>query len=177
MPALHYSFWLVPEESDLKYFQSIINGLAERFDTVPFSPHVTLYSGLLPATVTVPQVCETLAAIAPIELEIAQLSYEARFSKTLYVQLRQTSPFTQLVTRLVDEIPQAQMPMLDPHISLLYHNSLDIATKQALISSITLPQSTIWFNQIQVINAPKNFETQEHVASLRCVHSQRLTLL
>ena len=177
MPASHYSFWLVPQESDLKYFQAIINRLAERFDTVPFSPHVTLYSGPLPTTIPVSQVCGTLAAISPIELEIAQLSYEARFSKTLYVQLHQTSLFTQLVMRLVHGIPQAQMPMLDPHISLLYHNSLDMATKQALIPSIPLPESTIWFNQIQVIATPKNFETQEHVASLRCVHSQRLTSL
>ncbi|ESA35239.1 cyclic phosphodiesterase-like domain-containing [Leptolyngbya sp. Heron Island J] len=174
MPDAYYSFWLIPQEPDLDNFQAIINSLAERFGTVPFSPHVTLYSGPFPAAVTIEQVCATLAAIAPIALEVVKFSYESRFSRTLYVQLTQALPFTQLVSRLVDSIPGAQMPVLDPHISLLYHN-LDIATKHSVIGSISLPRSTIRFNQVQVIATPKNFETQDHVASLRCVHSQWLT--
>jgi hypothetical protein len=174
MAASYYSFWLVPQEPDLTYLQGIINTLAKRFDTVSFCLHVTLYSGLLPSSVDVKHVCTALSSTESMELEVIGLNHEARFSKTLYVQLNQTALLADLVNRLVAAIPSAQSPTLDPHLSLLYHD-LDAATQQTLTASITLPQPTIRFNQIQVIAAPQNFETQVHVASLRCVHSQLLT--
>lgn len=174
MATSYYSVWLVPQAPDLTYFQGLINTLAERFGTVPFCPHVTLYSGLLPPAVDVNQMCAALAAAGPIELEAIGLRHESRFSKTLYVQLNQTAALTRLVNCLVHAIPKAQQPELDPHLSLLYH-SLEAVTKQTLIDTITLPRATIQFNQLQVIAAPQNFETQEHVANLRCVHSQLLT--
>ncbi len=173
MAASYYSFWLVPQEPDLTFFQHIINTLAERFSTVSFCPHVTLYSGPLPATVDVKQVCASLSLTESMGLEVIHLSHEVRFSKTLHVQLRQTPSLSQLVNRLVAAIPKAQLPVLDPHLSLLYHH-MDTGTRQTLAESITLPRSTIQFNQVQAIAAPENFETQAHVASLRCVHSQLL---
>ncbi len=175
MTASYYSFWLVPQEPDLAYFQGIINTLAERFGTVSFCPHVTLYSGVLTSSVDVEQVCAALSSMELMELEVVNLNYEARFSKTLYVQLHPAPSLAELVNRLVVAIPNAQPPVLDPHLSLLYH-SLDEATKQTLTESITLPHPTIQFNQVQVIAAPQRFETQDHVASLRCVHSQLLNL-
>ena len=175
MVVSYYSFWLVPQEPDLTYFQDLINGLAERFKTEPFYPHVTLYSGSLPASLAVTAVVKGLSLTQPIELEVITLNYETHFSKTLYVQLKQTVDFTQLVRDLVTAIPDAPQPRLDPHLSLLYHR-LDAVTQQTLTETITLPRSTIQFDQIQVIAAPQNFETQSHVASLRCVHSKLLTL-
>ena len=109
-------------------------------------------------------------------LEVVKLNHEDRFSKTLYVQLKQTPWLTELVNRLVTALPHVQPPILDPHLSLLYHR-LEPTTQQTLTASITLPRPTIQFNQVQVIAAPQNFETQAHVASLRCVHRQLLTPL
>ena len=174
MSASYYSFWLVPQSPDLDYLQGIVNTLAKQFGTVSFCPHVTLYSGAVPATVDLQKVCAHLSA-RPVELAISQLGYESRFSKTLYIQLRPSSTLAQLVSRLVAAIPNAQAPTLDPHVSLLYCNGLDTATKQTLSNTINLSQSTIRFDHIQVISAPQNFETQTHVSKLRCVHSQRLT--
>ena len=174
MSAYYYSFWLVPQEPDLANFQGIINTLAERFGTVPFCPHVTLYSGELPPSIEVGSWLEkVLQPVGPMELAIANLTYEYRFSKTLFVQLNQTPLLVQLVNRLVSAIPNAQLPPLDPHLSLLYH-SLDNAIKQDLAEKITLPRPSIWFDQVQAIAAPYTFETQDHVASLRCIHSQLL---
>ncbi len=175
MSASYYSFWLVPQEPDLANFQGIINTLAECFGTVPFCPHVTLYSGALPPSVEVGRLLETvLQPVEPVELAIANLTYEPRFSKTLFVQLNQTPLLVQLVNRLVSAIPDAQLPPLDPHLSLLYH-SLDNTIKQGLAEKITLTRPSIWFDQVQAIAAPYTFETQAHVASLRCVHTQLLT--
>lgn len=156
----------------MEYFQTIINSLSERFSTIPFCPHVTLYSGLLPPIVDIKQVCATLP-LQSMELDVVGLSQASRFSKTLYVQLSLSDALRHLVGRLVAAIPDAQQTDLDPHLSLLYH-SLDDATKQTLMETITLPQSTIQFNQVQVISAPQNFETQEHVSRLRHVYSQFL---
>lgn len=175
MSPSYYSFWLVPQEPDLKYFQDLINTLAKRFNTVPFCPHVTLYSGPFPATVDVRQVCAALP-MSTIELEIVNLAYEARFSKTLYVQLQLLPTITQLVNCLIATIPNARPSVLAPHISLLYHR-LEVVAQQELAATITLPRPMVRFNQIQAIAAPENFETQEHVASLRCVHRQLMTTL
>ncbi|MBX2865650.1 MAG: hypothetical protein KTR27_19020 [Leptolyngbyaceae cyanobacterium MAG.088] len=174
MAASYYSFWLVPQDPDLSYFQGVINTLARRFGTVSFTPHVTLYSALVSSSVDVKQVCEALPLSEPLVLDVVNVSYGARFSKTLYVQLNQTPSLANLVNRLVSAIPDAQLPTLDPHLSVLYHR-LDVATKQGLTDSISLPRSTIQFNQVQAIAAPETFETQEHVASLRFVYSRLLT--
>lgn len=172
MSVPYYSLWLVPQEPDLAYFQAIINRLAKRFDTLPFCPHVTLYSGPLPPAIDLQQVCAALPA-KPLVLEVQRLSHAPRFAKTLYVQLGQSPTLTQWVRHLVAAIPQAQDPVLDPHISLLYHR-LDAAAKQTLMETISLPRPTITFNQVQVIAAPQNFETQKHVSQLHCVHRQFL---
>ncbi|MEL6231464.1 MAG: hypothetical protein AAFR24_16265 [Cyanobacteria bacterium J06627_3] len=174
MPVSHYSFWLVPQESDLTYFQGLISALAERFGTVPFCPHVTLYSGPLPSAVDVKNVCAALSSVCPVELQVLGLNHDSRFSKTLYIQLKPTPRLSQLVDCLVAAIPNAQRPILDPHVSLLYHQ-LDVVTKQALMSTVSLPRTALRFNQVQAVAAPQNFETQAHVASLRCVHSQLLS--
>lgn len=174
MTVSHYSFWLVPQEPDLTYFQGLINTLAERFGTVPFCPHVTLYSGPLPSALDVKNVCAALSSECSVELEVIALNHDARFSKTLYIQLKPTPLLSQLVDSLVAAIPNVQRPILDPHVSLLYHR-LDVANKQALIQTITLPRTTLRFHQVQAVAAPQNFETQAHVASLRCVHSQLLS--
>ncbi|MEM6254593.1 MAG: 2'-5' RNA ligase family protein [Cyanobacteria bacterium P01_D01_bin.156] len=170
----HYFFWLVPQSPDLEDFQGIINSLAKRFNTVPFSPHVTLYSGWVPSEVDLRSVLAELAAMPALELDILGLCHTDRFAQTLYVHLQQSPILSQLVRRLVKAIPKAQLPALDPHVSLLYH-SLDTATKQQLIGTISLSRPTIRFNQVQAIAAPQNFETQAHVSSLRRVHSQFLT--
>lgn len=174
MSAVYYSFWLIPQERDLAYFQGIINTLAKQFDTVPFSPHVTLYSGSLPASLAVESVLSALSS-SPVELEVITLNHELQFSKTLYVQLSQNVWLNQLVNDLAAAIPDAQPPKLDPHLSLLYHQRLDAATKQTLIETLVLPRPTIRFDQVQAIAASENFETQDHVVSLRCVHRQLLT--
>ena len=116
----------------------------------------------------------TLVSVDPIELTISHLKHEARFSKTLYIQFTPSSQLNHLVDRLVAAIPNAQLRTLDPHLSLLYH-SLDAATKQTLIDTIVLPRTTVRFDQVQAIAAPQNFESQDHVTSLRCIHSQLLT--
>ena len=173
MAAPHYSVWLVPQEPDLTYFQGVINTLSSRFGTAPFCPHVTLYSGPIGAAENVQHMCAALAPAEPLELKTVGLAYGTQFSKTLYVQLQPSPALLQLVKQLVVAIPNASQPDLDPHISLLYHR-LDATAKQALVDTIVLPRPAVQFNQIQVIAAPENFETQEHVISLRCVHRQVL---
>ena len=176
MVAPFYSFWLIPQEPDLSYFQTLISGLANRFGTVSFCPHVTLYSGFVPTDLDIQQRCAVLANCSPIGLEVVHLAHETRFSKTLYVQLRTALDLTQLVDRLMVDMSSPQTTTLDPHVSLLYHQ-LDTAIKETLVKKITLPRTTIRFNQLQVIAAPQNFETQEHVSKLRHVHSQFLNTL
>lgn len=176
MAAPFYSFWLVPQEPDLSYFQTLISSLANRFGTVSFYPHVTLYSGFVPASLDVQQVCSDLASCHPIDLEVVHLAHETRFSKTLYIQLQSSPALSQLVHQLVADISADQAPSLDPHVSLLYHR-LDEFSKEALVKDITLPRAIIRFNQLQVIAAPQNFQTQEHVSKLRHVHSQFLNIL
>ena len=175
MSAFNYSFWLVPQEPDLAYLQGLINTLAERFGTVPFCPHVTLYSGELLPSIEVRHLLETVVQpVRPIELSIATLNYEPKFSKTFFIQVNQTPELVQLINRLISAIPDAQWPSLDPHLSLLYH-SLDVETKHDLAENMTFLRPSIWFDQVQAIAAPSTFETQEHVARLRCVHTHHLT--
>lgn len=174
MADSYYSFWLVPQEADLEYVQGIIDALSKRFGTVPFCPHLTLYSGLIPATLDIQAVLAGLLPMQVFGLEILGIGHSSRFAKTLYVQLQPAPALAQVVNRLVTAIPNAQAPALDPHVSLLYHH-LDHGTKEELSKTISLPRSTIQFDQVQVVAAPQTFDTQEHVSSLRCVDRQWLS--
>jgi hypothetical protein len=173
MADSYYSFWLVPQEADLEYLQGIIDALSKRFGTGPFCPHLTLYSGLIPATLDIQAVLAGLIPMQAIGLEILGIGHSDRFAKTLYVQLQPAPALTQVINRLVTAIPDAQLPVLDPHISLLYHH-LDHGTKEDLSRALSLPRSTIQFDQVQAVAAPQTFDTQEHVSSLRCVYRQGL---
>lgn len=174
MADSHYSFWLVPQGADLEYVQEIINTLSKRFGTVPFCPHLTLYSGPIPATLDIQAVLAGLLSIQVFGLKVLGIRHSSHFAKTLYVQLQPTPALAQIVSRLVTAIPDAQFPMLDPHVSLLYHH-VDNGTQEDLSRSISLPRSTIQFDQVQVVAAPTSFDTQEHVSSLRCVYCQWLS--
>lgn len=174
--APYYSFWLVPQEPDFTYLQTLITTLANRFGTVSFCPHVTLYSGPLPSPLAATQVCDALRA-TPLELAVVSLGHTSHFTKTLYVQLRPSPELSHLVSSLVAAIPNAEQPPqpnLDPHVSLLYH-TLESSTQQRVTDHITLPRPTLRFDQVQVISAPQNFATQAHVSQLRHVHSHFLT--
>ena len=174
MTAQHYSFWLVPQEPDLTYYQDLISRLSDRYGTVSFCPHVTLSSGFLPVSVDPVEVCEVFSPVKSVELEVGALGYKSSFSRTLYVHFKSSSQLIDMLDRLLATIPGAMETTLHPHLSLLYHN-LDEQSRRTLAESLSLPRASVRFNQVQVVAAPESFETQAHVASLRRVHSRFLS--
>jgi putative hydrolase of the HAD superfamily len=168
------SFWLVPEEGDRQTFQTLINALAHRYDTVPFLPHVTLYSGPCSVLPTLDALLDqAIQGISPFELEIAGLRYSRRFSKTLFVQLRPTDTLHRLATRLRQTLPHPTGYDFDPHLSLIYQ-VLDEATQQTLVETIALPKATIGFDEVQAVATPESFETLSDIKSLRRLYTKSL---
>jgi putative hydrolase of the HAD superfamily len=168
------SFWLVPRRCDRNAFQTLINALAHRYDTVPFIPHVTLYSGPCSVSPTLDAwLDQAVQGIPPFELDIDGLRYSHQFSKTLFVQLRPNDTLHRLATRLRQVLPHLTAYDFDPHLSLIY-KALNEATQQTLVETLALPIATIGFDEVQAVGSPESFQTQADVKSLHCLYTKSL---
>lgn len=173
MPNIRYSFWLSPNSHALAHIQRIISNLATRQNTVSFAPHLTLFSGKVSSSIDVPSLLGNFAETPAVSLDISCISHSNEFKKTLYLEMKRTDQLSTLVQRLVDYIPDAITPDIDPHVSLLYQH-LPVDVRQCLSDTIDMKFSSIRFDKIHVVETPDNFDSQVHVAQLRCVYSQNL---
>lgn len=170
----HVSFWLVPAEGDCALLQSMIGSLTQAHGAAPFLPHVTLYSGPSPDGISIEALlAEATQGLPPLELKIEDIRHSGVFTKTVFIQLANISPLTQLANRIREGVPNPSEYSFDPHVSLIYQY-LDEATREQIAASISIPQTTLKFDQVQAIGSLDTFETQEDVRTLRCLCRQFL---
>jgi 2'-5' RNA ligase len=158
------SFWLIPAVEDKRFFQEIINTLAQKYAAAVFTPHVTLYSGHLAPDEPARQLVERATAGVPtFNLEIVGLSYTDQFTKTLFVQFQPSAVLREISERIRRNVAQPSGYHLDPHLSLLYH-PLNRAEKVRLVHSITIPKNKIDFDEVRAVSTPGPTQTREDVA-------------
>jgi len=156
------SFWLIPAELDLAFYQSLINTLAHQYNAPIFQPHVTIYSGECDPD----KVSEFLQrqSTSDIVLEIDRIRYSEQFTKTLFIQLCSNSKLEQLSESIQQYFDAAFE--LDPHLSLIYAPLTEIE-KQSLAEQIQLSDRAICFDRVCAMEIPKKTQTREDVKAWR----------
>lgn len=168
----YVSFWLVPAEADCALLQPLINSLTQAHGAEPFLPHVTLYSGPAAGALSIEALlAEAVQGLSPLDLEITAVRHSAVFTKTVFLQLKNMPPLSELANRIRQGVPNPVAYSFDPHVSLIYQY-LDEAVRSHLVATVSLPRPTLKFNQVQAILSPDTFETQADVKSLRCLCRQ-----
>jgi len=115
--------WLIPSEAETAVFQNEINRLADRFKTVPFSPHLTL--GRLPADrifqdsfISPNEKSDALTNKIPAAgfdcLKCTESPYQ-----NLIASLEQSTELVQIQEQIASSVP-GYSPKEEYHISLLY---------------------------------------------------------
>lgn len=168
------AFWLIPSQEDKALFQKIINTLAQEYDALTFTPHVTLYAGeFVPDESPAELLKIATQGIHPFSLKVDQLLYTEEFTKTLFVQFHPNTVLSQITESLRSHSSKPSDYILNPHLSLIYQY-LSEQTKKELASSITLPKSEVFFDEVSAISIPETIRRREDVEKWDVICSRKL---
>lgn len=168
------SYWLIPATENRAFFQEIIDSLASQYDAPRFTPHVTIYSGESSPHESPSELIETATqGIQGFTLNVEKLLYTNEFTKTLFVQFHPSEMLRQLSETIQRNAKKPSSYSLNPHLSLIYQD-LSESVKQHLITSIHLPQTEIFFDEVKAISTPSKVQRREDVENWQEIFSKKL---
>ncbi len=168
------SFWLIPSEDDKAFFQKIIDTLAQEYNAPTFTPHVTIYSGEYAPDESPAELIEKAEGeVQSFSLKVDQLLYTDSFTKTIFVQFYQSPILSKISDTLQRSSKIPSEFALNPHLSLIYQ-SLNEEIKKNLITSIRLPKSEVFFDEVRAISTPEKVHKREDVQNWKVVCTRKL---
>lgn len=168
------SFWLIPSEDDKAFFQKIIDNLAQEYNAPTFTPHVTIYSGEYAPDESPSELIEKAQGeVQSFSLKVDQLLYTNSFTKTIFVQFHQNVILSKISDTLQRSSKIPSEFALNPHLSLIYQN-LNEEIKKNIITSIRLPKSEVFFDEVRAISTPEKVQKRENVESWKVISTRKL---
>jgi 2'-5' RNA ligase len=168
------SFWLIPSEEDRGFFQKIIDTLSLEYDAPSFTPHVTIYSGEYTPDESPAELIEKATQeVQTFSLRVDNLLYTDEFTKTLFVQFHSSAPLTKISETLKNSSRNPSNFVLNPHLSLIY-KQMSEETKKNLTTSLTLPKSEVFFDEVRAISTPEKIQKREDVESWKVIFIKKL---
>lgn len=110
---------------------------------------------------------------SPIRLKIRDISYSAKFTKTLFVRFKSNRALQKLVVDLARAKGSRPKVLRDPHISLLY-KKISTATKKEIASTIKLPFREVAFDSIKAVRCRVPVEAYSDIKAWRVIATKRL---
>jgi len=168
------AFWLIPAAADRQFFQEVIDRLAENYAAFSFTPHVTIYWGEFADDESLTEILEqAVRGISTFSLQCDRILYTDQFTKTLFVQFHPSTILNQITETIRDRAKHPSDFTLNPHLSLMYKH-LNADVKQTIASTISLPRTEVFFDEIQVLLTPNTAQTQADIENIRSVISYQL---
>ncbi|MGB9707224.1 MAG: hypothetical protein ACPL1D_00510 [Microgenomates group bacterium] len=178
MKNFNISFWLIPEEKEKNYFQKIINDIAKKYKAFPFLPHITIYAGVNcfenELKKIISQTDQISNQLTSITLKSVNIQYSDIFTKTLYIQFKKTKKLVNYYSLFFQSFKNYFEYQLNPHLSLIYKNNMEIKEKEKLVKEILVPKQVI-FNQLMIIVKENgSIKNEEDVLDWRIVYKKLL---
>jgi hypothetical protein len=168
------SFWLIPSEEDRAFFQKIIDTLSQEYDAPSFTPHVTIYSGEYAPDESPSELIEKATqGVQSFTITVNNLLYTDEFTKTLFVQFHSSAPLTKISEPLKNRSKNPYTFVLNPQLSLIY-KQMSEETKKNLTTSLTLPKSEVFFDEVRAISTPERVQKREDVESWKVIFIKKL---
>lgn len=127
-----------------EYFRKIILSLANKFSTLPFDPHITLYGNLNMEISTLDSIITPIfAEIEPFTIEVSTIGYTEKKGKTLFFDFKASQEMESIFLK----VKQALFPYatydFQPHLSITYKNDLAEEDKKLLIEEIPIKSKVL----------------------------------
>lgn len=136
------SVWLVPTEADVLRVSSIIKDLSQRYRTVPFLPHITIWGEVLAPLQEVEEAARSAVyGVAPFTVDVEKLDYTTEWAKTLFAQIKPNDRLDIINRRLGKRLSRYGNYVLNPHMSLVYKKEMTEEEKLKEIPNIKIPDS------------------------------------
>lgn len=149
--SLPYAVWLIPENSYKTPLQDIIDELSARYQTPRFPAHITLCSGK--TAITTEKLQKTVATFGGdhpvVTVRVNGLRQSDNFFHFFTIALDTESSIFAEAKRT---FPDCHLPLIGPHLSLLYSTSRAILNLESIANELTrlLPQ-TIHCNTLALV--------------------------
>jgi 2'-5' RNA ligase len=122
----------MPEGAARESVAALVQGLADRLQTTPFVPHVTLLPGLDGSVEGVLEGARVLAAgLGPIDVQPVGVDGSAQHFRCLFFRMAGSPALREAHARAALGFGRSPDPAFDPHLSLVY-GSLDAAERAEL---------------------------------------------
>ena len=144
------SYWLIPSEPALSFFQRTINDLAHQFDAPVFEPHVTIHVGADRADAAKNAIGDAARECKLIGLTPLRIDQCEEFIKTLFVQFAMSAELRKINNLIREAANDSSQYELNPHLSLLYKN-LAAPNRRELAASINVPLFEVTFDAIKAV--------------------------
>lgn len=168
------SFWLIPSQKDRAFFQEIIDTLAQEYDAPIFTPHVTIYSGEYAVDESPVELIEKAThKVQSFSLRVDKLLYTDEFTKALFVQFHQNAILSKISETIHTSSRTPSDFALNPHLSLIY-KQMSEETKKKLTTSLSLPKSEVFFDEVRAISASQRVQGREDVESWKVICTSKL---
>lgn len=151
-----FSVWLIPQQKDNLYLQTLVSTLAVQYNTPTFRPHFTLYFGKTDSLDSVKKVIKRLVTsmgknAKPIELTINGMDVTPDKFKSLYLTF-EPEPELFAWSKQLGTAASQDNYIFVPHLSLLYKD-MPLSEKRHIKEQIepTIRLSSVTFDQIELI--------------------------
>jgi 2'-5' RNA ligase len=163
-----FTLWLIPREPLRSTLRSIVRRLAASLDAVEFEPHVTVFCAH--STDAEARAVARLIAeqFSPIELSADRLDHSENYTKTLFVQFRESAVLRHMFETATGAYSQRSDYVLNPHLSLLY-KKLSGSKQKELCKTLDVPMGAYGFDRIRMIEAELPIEDAGPVRRWRMV--------
>ncbi len=117
-----YSVWLMPEPDISKKIYEIIEGLAIKYGSTPFEPHVTLLGQISAVQEDALKMAESLAASSTaMNIEFGKIGNSDAFFKSIFVRIKYTEMLQRFYKNATSTFKMEPGKFM-PHMSLVYFN-------------------------------------------------------
>lgn len=117
MTAQIHSIWLVPSHADERFLNDIVHGLAGRFGTPLFAPHLTVRGDTdVPVAELEAQIARAAQGRPTIIQPVTALETSDAFFRSFYARFAVSEPLAALKRQL----DPGGLDAFVPHVSLLY---------------------------------------------------------
>jgi len=136
MATKHYVLWLLLPQAVRDRFAELIKGLAERYGTPFFEPHITLLGGLDGEEQDISTKAASLTrTLTPFIVRLTTADYLDEYFRCLFVRAESNTELVNAYRLAKKEFNQTGTDSYMPHVSLMYGNC-PVVQKEAILQDI-----------------------------------------
>jgi 2'-5' RNA ligase len=167
------AYWLIPADPARRFFRSLIEDLARRYNAPVFEPHVTVHVGANRADAAESALSEAARVCKVIKLKALEIDHSSEFIKTLFMQFALNTEVRQFNEIIRNAAQDSSHYELKPHLSLLYRK-MPAVTRRELADSIKVPFSEVAFEALQAVHCISPTSSRGDVEAWRVVAKKDL---